>query len=64
MRGEYVFYGLMFSAYSICVAAGIEVIYFANIAGMMYAGVALSAILLSFFIIYAVLLHQKPEIFG
>jgi len=64
MRGEYVFYGLMFSAYSICVAAGIEIIYIINISGILFAGVALSGILLLLFIFYSVLLHKKPGIFG
>lgn len=60
LRGEFCFYGLMFSAYSIILSLGIEVGHIGS--GMM--GLAVGAMLVLVILAYSVLLHKKPEIFG
>lgn len=56
MRGEFCFYGLMFSAFSIILSLGIEVGHIGS--GMM--GLAAGGLLVLVILTYSVLLHKKP----
>lgn len=60
LRGEGCFYGLMFSAYEIVLALCIEVM---NIGSGM-VGLAIGGALTLLLVLFAVLLHKYPELFG
>ena len=65
MKGEYCFNGLMFSGYTITLSAMIEVMSMMKASSsMVYAGIALAAVFIAFMLVFGVLIHKAPQIFG